>query len=440
MLPLFKIPIAVILLITFTMDFFGKSQACKDYLISCSSYSCSHPAIRYICPATCKTCKNDPCILMSKVCDHICNAINGEVSCSCKPGFKLAEDNVTCIDINECTEGPNPCPTSHNQQCINTIGSYSCQAYKCSEEGTMNYYRSEKCCNFKNSSCGITSTIRQRITAGAFSSHDLLRVYGGYSAAKTAWPWMAQIVYQGKPATFESSLCGASLISDRWLLSAAHCFVNPRLPENAHRDMVVYLGHTTNAMYRFMAHFNRVERHIPQVFIHPEYFNLRNDIALVQLDRPVVFNNVISPIGLPWGEVPKVGDKCWATGFGASETTSSTNLVEVDLPVVSHPECTRAYAGYRDTHIDKRKMLCAGYPQGQKDTCRGDSGGPLACQRKDSCEWYLAGITSFGKGCAQAGLYGVYVNVANYEAWVRENMGQHENELCGKVITVFHFT
>jgi len=60
----------------------------------------------------------------------------------------------------------------------------------------------------------------------------------------------------------------------------------------------------------------------------------------------------------------------------------------------------------------------------------GDSGGPLACQRSDSCDWYLAGITSFGKGCGLAGYYGVYTNVLNYDVWIRRNLGVEASKLC----------
>ena len=48
----------------------------------------------------------------------------------------------------------------------------------------------------------------------------------------------------------------------------------------------------------------------------------------------------------------------------------------------------------------------------------GDSGGPYVCQRCKNCDWYLAGLTSFGRGCARAGFYGVYTRVTQYESWI----------------------
>ena len=66
-------------------------------------------------------------------------------------------------------------------------------------------------------------------------------------------------------------------------------------------------------------------------------------------------------------------------------------------------------------------MLCAGYEEGGKDTCKGDSGGPLVCQRCSTCNFYLAGIVSFGEECAKAGgFYGRYTKVSAHESWIRE--------------------
>ena len=60
----------------------------------------------------------------------------------------------------------------------------------------------------------------------------------------------------------------------------------------------------------------------------------------------------------------------------------------------------------------------------------GDSGGPLACQRSDSCSWYLAGVTSFGWSCGRARFYGVYANVVNFEFWIRRTLGNDAPKSC----------
>ena len=62
----------------------------------------------------------------------------------------------------------------------------------------------------------------------------------------------------------------------------------------------------------------------------------------------------------------------------------------------------------------------------------GDSGGPLVCQRCESCQWYLAGIVSFGRGCARPNFFGVYTDVEHYESWISQNTGIpfNKNKRC----------
>lgn len=93
-------------------------------------------------------------------------------------------------------------------------------------------------------------------------------------------------------------------------------------------------------------------------------------------------------------------------------------LQEVDLPVISNKICKKSFEN--ETEVHESKMICAGYATGGKDACQGDSGGPYVCQRCNSCEYYLAGITSFGVGCARPGRYGVYTSMMEYEDWIEK--------------------
>merc|ERR1739838_1127706 len=106
-------------------------------------------------------------------------------------------------------------------------------------------------------------------------------------------------------------------------------------------------------------------------------------------------------------------------------------------PIVDFEECKRAYEKV-DVKIDESLMLCAGYKEGGKDACQGDSGGPLVCQRCDSCNWCVAGVVSFGKGCAQASFYGVYANVVEFEEWIAERAGMTvtKTKTCGTKIGI----
>uniref|UniRef100_H2YJT8 Peptidase S1 domain-containing protein n=1 Tax=Ciona savignyi TaxID=51511 RepID=H2YJT8_CIOSA len=362
----------------------------------------------------------DPCTLTNGGCDHLCNWTAGVATCSCHIGFRLQADNKTCEDINECTDGPNPCFLALPAYCVNNIGSFSCQPYVCNATGTMNYYRSGTCCKIRNGSCGTTGSIRSKFEQTQLSPTSR-RVLGGVSSALSAWPWMAQITYRGLPH------CGATLISDRWLVCAAHCFRSV-----SYAGLVVHLGIIRSAHLTGLDTSRRIRRNIGRVISHPNFTSAyMNDIALIQLSHPVVFNDIINPICLPCGETPNPGTKCWVTGFGRTESSgydSSRTLREVDVPVVNTTRCVEAYRGVH--HVDGERMVCAGYEEGRKDACNGDSGGPLACQREDSCDWYISGVTSFGRGCGLPGYFGVYTNVVHYEGWIREQLGNDSNGLC----------
>ena len=84
------------------------------------------------------------------------------------------------------------------------------------------------------------------------------------------------------------------------------------------------------------------------------------------------------------------------------------------IPVVSKAECNNVY---KDYYISDN-MFCAGYQGGRIDTCAGDSGGPLLCQKGDAGPWTIYGITSFGEGCGQQGKYGIYAKVPNFTRWI----------------------
>ena len=92
--------------------------------------------------------------------------------------------------------------------------------------------------------------------------------------------------------------------------------------------------------------------------------------------------------------------------------------MQAEVPLVSKQTCQRAYPGELDD-----TMLCAGYAQGGVDACQGDSGGPLVCEF--SGKWYLVGITSWGRGCADPNKYGVYAKVPVFMSWTNAKMNSN---------------
>ncbi|XP_042888448.1 uncharacterized protein LOC122263870 [Penaeus japonicus] len=153
--------------------------------------------------------------------------------------------------------------------------------------------------------------------------------------------------------------------------------------------------------------------------------NLVNDIAIITLDHHVDFaaNPHISPVCLPDAYSTFVGHRCQSTGWGkdafGNDGEFQSILKEVELPILSHHQCQTALKHTRlgATFSLPQGNLCAGGEAG-RDTCKGDGGGPLVC-RGDDGAFRLAGLVSWGVGCGQVGVPGVYVKVAHYLDWIQ---------------------
>ena len=123
----------------------------------------------------------------------------------------------------------------------------------------------------------------------------------------------------------------------------------------------------------------------------------------------------IDAIALPTsGEEYDDGTSCTVTGWGTTSEGGSLGRVlqKVDVPVVSDDDCRGSY-GVNDI-LDS--MICAGLPQGGKDSCQGDSGGPFMCGNQ------LSGVVSWGYGCAEAGYPGVYTQTSYFIDWINNNL------------------
>ena len=158
-------------------------------------------------------------------------------------------------------------------------------------------------------------------------------------------------------------------------------------------------------------------RRFLQVINHPRYEDRTKeyDIALVELQSEVSFNDYMKPVCLPKRSTNfKPGKMCTVTGFGAIREggPQSRTLMKANVPLMDSQKCSESY-GY----ISQLK-ICAGYDQGGIDSCQGDSGGPLVCQ--EGGKFYLTGVVSYGVGCARQGYPGVYANVKNLMDWIEQ--------------------
>ncbi|XP_029629091.1 transmembrane protease serine 5-like isoform X1 [Salmo trutta] len=236
----------------------------------------------------------------------------------------------------------------------------------------------------------------------------LPRIIGGVEATLGRWPWQVSLYYSNRHT------CGGTIITSQWVVTAAHCVHNYRLPQVS--SWVVYAGIVT----RSSAKMAQYTGYAVEKIIYNKKYNPRshdNDIALMKLLTPLNFSDTIRPICLPQYEhdLPG-GTQCWISGWGYTQPDDvliPATLKEAPVPLISTKKCNSScmYNG----EVTPR-MLCAGYTEGKVDACQGDSGGPLVCQIDNV--WRLVGVVIWGTGCAEPNHPGVYTKVAEFLGWI----------------------
>jgi len=239
------------------------------------------------------------------------------------------------------------------------------------------------------------------------------RIIGGSETEVNEYPWM--VVFADKAGDKQGG-CGATLISDRWVVTAAHCFFdtsgNRKILED---DLSLVIGLHDRTVDTDQL---RQVLTVSEIVLHPDYDwdSSANDIALVKLERDVDLNKY-SPACLPEQGQKFTGQLGWVYGWGVTNFGDTAEdfpekLLEVEVPIVSDEVCKEALLGLATILPG---MLCAG-GVANEDACGGDSGGPFTVEVGG--KHTLAGAVSFGIGCGREGLYGVYAEVGDYRNWI----------------------
>jgi len=248
---------------------------------------------------------------------------------------------------------------------------------------------------------------------------ELQRIVGGSQAVQGQFPFIASLKYHtGKDHSnpkYFSHFCGGSAISDRFILTAAHCMKDFDV-----NKLWVSMGDHDTRVLDTNEKFIQAEKIIIHHNYEPRNFQ-HNDIALIKLKESIDPNNerqIITRVMDPEA-LEKKSQDLTAAGWGTTKSGGKTAKIlrYVHLPYVSLADCKKAMGS--GSIFDS--SVCAGYVQlGAKDACQGDSGGPLVYTQ--GSEVLLAGLTSWGIGCARPGYAGVYTNVGFYADWIQKNM------------------
>ncbi|KAM6086485.1 serine protease 55-like [Theristicus caerulescens] len=241
--------------------------------------------------------------------------------------------------------------------------------------------------------CGLRPSYESFLDTGK-------RITAGRYAKAGEFPWHVSIQSNGK------HICGGTIISALWILTAAHCFAEEVPP-----DLTVVVGGIDLSL--------PLEEHKPDSLILHENFDrvsMQNDIALILLSSPIEFSNKKIPICLPFIYDVNTWQHCWVAGWetrsGAVAVPASRVLQKVRMKLISREQCLEWIPQLEEN------VLCAELERGERGTCQVDSGGPLVCSYWNTMKWFQVGIVSWGEDCAAKPNHDILMSVYSYRDWI----------------------
>merc|ERR1711970_320519 len=262
-------------------------------------------------------------------------------------------------------------------------------------------------------------------------------IINGRDAELGEAPYQARIRFRKSPqmtdGSYRDHLCGGTLISSCWVLTASTCILTDESISRGGGMERWYRVDVGNRYYQTdvgnETDFYHQSLRVKRAIVHPRASRNSkfNDLALLQLfpsneaGECAIFGKTVQP-----AIINNANDQfrsCSISGWGVTSLRSRhvPNILQIaDVNITDFNQCQNNYR-QRRTSLTKRAHICAAGNNGV-DTCMGDTGGPLVCKNDSNDNLYLAGVTSFGIGCGQPNFPGVYVRVGSYRKWISEQI------------------
>lgn len=400
------------------------------------------------------------CLVNNGGCSHFCVMKADQAMCRCAGGYRLGSDKKSCEPTEPFSCGRmNLSSSSLTRSILEPRSSNFSSVTQSTHNNTLqDYYYSEDISDYdypnhptNNSnlfndsldsaaeavigsrhvrSVNETATTKKEMSSWGFSTlpnitakdNNDQRIVGGDTAIPGEIPWQVALMsHSAIPRALP--FCGGSLLTNLWVITAAHCLWNI---DGTERKFFIRVGeHDVNSDEGPERDHNVAERHPHQKY-HFKNSPYNHDIALLKLASPVELSNERRPICLGPREfiqnIVRDSTTSLVSGWGRLRFRGpeATKLQKLEIPYVDRTKCKQS-----SQNRITRFMFCAGFENEQKDSCQGDSGGPHATNYKGT--WFLTGIVSWGEECAKDGKYGIYTRVSEYYPWISNTTGINLN-------------
>ncbi|XP_045886912.1 coagulation factor IXa [Micropterus dolomieu] len=406
--------------------------SCKDHI---GYYTCS--CLSGFTGRNCEIIIAKRCDVNNGDCMHFCESMETfGAQCSCAIGYTLMQDGLSCEPEDEFPCGRTALTVvskvsrssllGHLQNSTSLNTTTSSPSPPASTTGSFPDYDYDYDYDYNNKS--VVNQTQKKLPLWVYNDTEVpseepprpfKRIVGGVVVIPGEIPWQVALIQHPSGHLF----CGGSILSERWVITAAHCLVEAQgsffIRAGEHN---IYINEGTEQ-----------DREVLKRHIHPRYnasvslYN--NDIALLYLKSPLTFSKIVRPICIgPQAfteALMKESSPATVSGWGRTRFLGSTakTLQKVTVPFTDRTQCKHTSSA-RITPV----MFCAGYYNEAKDACQGDSGGPHANSIHDT--WFLTGIVSWGEDCAKEGKYGVYTRVSLYYRWINQMMGLTKHKMA----------